>query len=198
MKTIKLLILLTIALFSIQCKSQQLIVNLEDHDGSAIVHSYYKDSNNLLTPFVGIWVFEDGTTYFKLILEKKTMVNAGDHFEDLLIGEYQYKENGVELVNTLNKLTDTLPNEYHHSIDGNYVNTRHSPFYDFTTDTFWIDLTMSEPNGRSSSLGLRKTTVNGQSAIQVFKRGNMLVLAPGDPEPAPSVIPNGFYYLLAQ
>jgi hypothetical protein len=167
-----------------QCKAQQPIINLEDDDGSEIAKAYYKDTNNLLNPFVGTWVLDDGTRYLKIVFQKKTMVDTGNYYEDLLIGEFQYKENGIKLENTLNKLTEVLPNMYHHSIDGNYIRTSLSPFDDFTTNNFWIDLVMSEPNGAATDLNVRLATVNGQEAIQIFKRSGIQSYLVGDPEPS--------------
>jgi len=197
MKLFQLLILFVICF---ACKAQNPIINIEDDDGSEITNAYYKDTNNLLDPFVGTWVFDNGTQYLKIVFEKKTMVDAGEYYEDLLIGEFQYKESGIELTNTLGKLTDPfLPYVYHHSIDGNYINTyQHTPFNDYTSNVFRIELTMSEPNGCSSNLDVRTATVNGQQAIQIFKRGGIITVERGDPPPPEAIIPGGFYYLIKQ
>lgn len=199
MKTIKLFIILIIVTLSIQCKAQQPIINLEDDDGSEIVNAYYKDTNNLLNPFVGTWVLDDGTNYLKIVFEKKTMVYTGSYYEDLLIGEFQYKENDIEIINTLDKLNlpDTFPENRKHSIEGNYIRTSLSPFDDYTTDNFYIDLTMGEPNGFGSSLYVRATTINGQEAIQIFKYGGIKTVLPGE-TPLEPIIPNGFHYLIKQ
>ena len=71
MKTIKLFIILTIVTLSIQCKARQPMFNLEDDDGSEIVNAYYKDTNNLLNPFVGTWVLDDGVHYLINCFSKK-------------------------------------------------------------------------------------------------------------------------------
>ncbi|PZD78990.1 DUF6705 family protein [Mesonia sp. K7] len=198
MKKLNIIILSLVFLISLSCKAQ-ITINIEDNDGSETPNVYYKDTNNLLDPFVGTWVFDNGTQYLKIVFEKKTMVDAGDYHEDLLIGEFQYKENGVELVNTLSKLTNpSLPYVYHHSIHGNYINTyKYSPFNDYTTDVFRIELIMGEPNGYSSNLDVRIATVNGQPAIQIFKAGGIRTVHVNDPPPAP-IIPDGFYFLMKQ
>lgn len=183
----------------VSCKAQSPIINIEDDDGSAIENAYYKDTNNLLDPFVGTWIFDDGTQYLKIVFEKRTMIYNGKYYEDLLIGEFQYKENNVELTNTLSKLTDpALPNVYHHSIDGNYIQTNSSPFEEYTSENFRFGLIMSVPNGRSSKLDVRIAVVNGQEAIQIFKRGGMTTLRPNDPVPPEPIIPNGFYFLIKE
>lgn len=201
MNIIKQLIIICIAILSLQSKAQvfyQSIVDLQDRTGDSVDNTYYKDTNNLLNNFEGSWIWDDGTHYLKLVLQKKEMVDAGNYIEDLLVGEFQYKENGVELMNTLHKLTQVLPSAYSHSIDGNYIKTALSPFSDYTDDDFWIDLTMSETNGYSSSLGIRLTSVDGQEAIQIFKNGGMKVHVHGEPEPEPPIIPNGFHYLIKE
>lgn len=179
------------------CKAQLTVQSLTDSRINISNNSYVKDTNNDLDPFAGTWVLDNGTQYLKIVFKKKTMVNAGNYYEDLLIGEFQYKENGVELTNTLNKLINLPPNEYQHSIDGNYIMTHTTPFDD-AKDNFRIGLTMSEPNGCSSNLDVRLATVNGQSAIEIFKRGGIITLRPGDPEPPEPFIPGGFYYLIKQ
>ena len=92
MKTIKLFIILTIVALSIQCKAQSPIVSLEDRRGTRVENAYYKDTNDLLNPFDGTWVLDDGVHYLKIVFQKKTMVHTGNYYQDLLIGEFQYKK----------------------------------------------------------------------------------------------------------
>lgn len=68
---------------SLSCKAQQPIISIEDATAEEIENAYYKDTNNILDPFVGSWVLNDGTTYLKIVFEKKIMVNTGNYFEDL-------------------------------------------------------------------------------------------------------------------
>ncbi|WP_417195240.1 DUF6705 family protein [Bizionia sp.] len=196
MKILNILILFL--LIGTSCKAQSPIINIEDDDGSAIVNAYYKDTNNLLDPFVGTWIFDDGAQYLKIVFEKRTMIYNGKYYEDLLIGEFQYKENNVELTNTLNNLLNSLPHIYQYNINGNYIQTNSSPFESYTSDNFRVGLTMSEPNGCASNLDVRTGVVNGQEAIQIFKRGGMVTLRPSDPVPPEPIIPGGFYYLIKE
>lgn len=57
---------------------------------------------------------------------------------------------------------------------------------------------MSEPNGCSSDLDVRITTINGEEAIQIFKRGGIVTLEPGDPSSPDVIIPGGFYFLIKE
>ena len=74
--------LITLLFISLSCKAQSPIINIEDDEGDEIVNAYYKDTNNLLDPFVGTWVLDNGTQYLKIVFEKKTMVDAGNYYEE--------------------------------------------------------------------------------------------------------------------
>jgi len=191
--------IILLVFISLSCKAQSPIISIEDATAEEIENAYYKDTNNILDPFVGSWVLNDGTTYLKIVFEKKIMENTGNYFEDLLIGEFQYKENNIELVNTLPNLTDsTITNVFKYSINGNYFMLNTSPFEDYTTDSFRMNLSMSEPNGCFSELDVRVATVNGQQAIQIFKRGGIVTLEPGEPASPEPIIPAGFYFLIKE
>ncbi len=69
-------------------------------------HVYYKDVNNKLNKYVGTWIFDNGTHYFKIQFFKQTYYREtpiGNKkttiFVDRIIGHYQYKLNGVEIYN---------------------------------------------------------------------------------------------------
>lgn len=85
-------------------------------------HVYYKDVNSKLNKFVGTWIFNDGTHYFKIQFYKQTYYRetpVGNKkttiFVDRIIGNYQYKLNGLEIYN----VTD---NSYAHSSSGSFFN----------------------------------------------------------------------------
>lgn len=118
MKSIIKTILLII---SLNCYSQTQIVDLLDDDGSAVTGTYYRDTNNLLNPFEGTYIYTNGTTSFKIVLVKKVQQYNSRYYEDLIIGEYQYIENGVERVNTLSQINTVYNNQRVHNIDGNNI-----------------------------------------------------------------------------
>jgi hypothetical protein len=196
MKKTQIILINFLIVLGIQCKAQSPIIDLNDRNGDFISGAYYKDVNNLLNQFEGTYVLDDGTNYLKIVFQKKEMQYTGSEYEDILIGEYQYKQNGIEKINTLNKLTTVLPNIYHHSIDGNYFLNNHTPFDEFTTDNFRISLGMDIPNGLFANLDVRKCLVNGQEAIQIFKRTKHYGKR-GETVP-PVIVPNGFFYLIKQ
>lgn len=85
---------------------------------------YYKDIDNDLDKFVGTWLYTHGNTSFKIILKKRvhTYSQAGNYHNDLLVGEYQYIQDGIEYINTLNNI-DNNPTvyEYNNQIFGNDI-----------------------------------------------------------------------------
>lgn len=103
---------LSILIMAISCNAQTPIISIEDNNGDRIQNAYYKDISNVLNTFEGTYLLSNGTTSLKIVLQKKTMSFDSWLYEDLLIGEYQYIENGVEKVNTLNNLNTTYTNQY--------------------------------------------------------------------------------------
>lgn len=105
-------IILLFAIFS--CKAQS-IHNLETLDHYGKPNFYYKDVNNLFNNYEGTWIFNNGTTIFTIKLRK--VVNYfdsdGNYYEDALIGEYEYSENGIIKVSTLNMFNNNISPAYH-------------------------------------------------------------------------------------
>jgi len=74
-------------------------------------HVYMKDVNSKLNKYEGIWVFNDGTHYFKIQFYKQTYHRETPEgnkkitiFADRIVGHYQYKLNGVEIYNVTDNL----------------------------------------------------------------------------------------------
>jgi hypothetical protein len=114
---------LMLLIFSVLSCKAQTIVNL---DGPLGGNHYQKDLNNVRTNFVGTWHYVNGTTEFTLHIYKKDMAsqgswwNQGEYWRDIIVGNYIYKENGVEIVNT----TQYMPS----------LNSQYGPFYAHTRD----------------------------------------------------------------
>ena len=94
---IKNLNIFVLLLLSINCKAQSPIIDIIDDDGSEVNGAYYKDVNNLLNPFEGTYVYTSGSTTLKIVLVKKVLQYNSQYYEDLIIGEYQYKKYGVQI-----------------------------------------------------------------------------------------------------
>ena len=131
MKTTITLLFLTTLCFA--CKAQSPILPKEGGDYGEIEGAYYKDTFNDLDRFEGTWQYTNGSTEFKVVLQKKEMtqyispMSGRSFYEDLLIGEYRYTESGVEKVNTLNLITNTYTNAFEHYLAGGRDITKYNP-----------------------------------------------------------------------
>ena len=91
------------------CKGQHLIIPRFDNGGTlgSVAGAYYKDVDHYFDQFLGTWSYTEGTTILKVSFIKKEMMNVyNEYYEDFLVGEFQYIENGVEKVNTLASLNN--------------------------------------------------------------------------------------------
>src|SRR5690554_6781696 len=120
----KILLTFTI-LLTIVCKAQSPVKSLYDDVFESNSGAYYKDIYNDLNRFVGTWIYTDGTTSLTIVLQKKEMkynnILGNNFYEDLLVGEYQYIENGIEKINTLPNLQNLSFDVYDHNIIGNII-----------------------------------------------------------------------------
>lgn len=172
------LICITVFL-SINCKAQtkpieleapRTIIDLDTWDGRIVDNTYVKDIDNYLNQFVGTWVYNQNNQYLKIIIEKVVKSCKTDVYcLDYLIGEYQYKENNVEKINTL----PGLLNERNHKISGKRIlkNNFRPVCNDCYPNQRRVMLTFSDPLRRlGGELLLQAITVNGQPALKAFKR----------------------------
>ncbi len=121
---------ITLIITALSCKSQTQIIDVQNYDGKDIAGAYYKDINNVLQPFVGEYLYTNGSTSLKIVLRKKTMSTPYNNkfYEDLIIGGFQYIENGQEKANTINELNFfTYTNGWKYSINGNTILTKGDP-----------------------------------------------------------------------
>jgi len=116
----KKLLLITILVFSLNCFSQTIIpIYNTDIDQSGV---YYKDTFNDYDKFVGTWKYTNGTTSLTITLQKKlhqsvTENNGTTYYMDFIVGGYKYIENGIEKINTLSQLSQSL-NVIEYNLDG--------------------------------------------------------------------------------
>jgi hypothetical protein len=119
----KIIALVLILISNINCKAQ-IVVNTTETDYTILPNNcYLEDSNSYLNPYVGEWKYINGSTSLLIKLRKIINYNNGTYSEDLLIGEYQYIENGVEKINTLSNFDTNYPDQYYHNINGNFLKT---------------------------------------------------------------------------
>jgi hypothetical protein len=68
-----------------------------DTDGA-----YFKDINDDLDKYEGIWVWEENGNKLTIVLEKSIQDDwFPSHYEDLIVGNYKYEENGIVIVDTM-------------------------------------------------------------------------------------------------
>ena len=118
----KKIIIMVLILNSINHNAQT-VIPLENYDGyPSNSNDYYQDSNNYLNPFIGTWIYQNGNTSLKIVLNKSVMSNVDDEFfSDGIYGEYQYIQNGIQKINTLPNLNILNDNFRKHTIFGNYI-----------------------------------------------------------------------------
>jgi len=172
MKNILILILLTF-IFSLPMPAQSSLRSLENWNGEIEQGAYYKDLNNVMDNFEGTWLYTNGTTSLKIILVKKTMFFDEEYYEqyyeDLMIGEYQYIENGIEKINTLSLLNQNLG--YGHKIKGNTIlkNCYSMPEDDCIEGEKRVRLSLShDVTLHSAVMILKRRVINGRQAIKAF------------------------------
>lgn len=123
MKKIVLILALTTNLLSLkaQVNSNTPIIPLNSINNQSYTipnsGSYFKDTTNAFTPWVGTWEYVNGNTEFRIIIQKVTAVHLPmgtdnipiNSYRDLLNGGYYYKENGIVKTNQLIYANQLLP-----------------------------------------------------------------------------------------
>ena len=169
MKNILKIIMLSV--ISISTKAQTPVIDIEDNQGYDVNGAYYKDTKNQLNPFEGTYIYTNGTTSLKIVLQKKTMSTIPSHrfYEDMIIGEYQYIENGVEKRNTLNILNINYEDKTRHGINGNLLITgTHLGCPDCGPTEKRIKGSLMDYVAHGlGNIQLRRITINGKAAIKL-------------------------------
>ncbi|TYC07535.1 hypothetical protein ES677_15040 [Bizionia gelidisalsuginis] len=133
---------------------------------------YYKDVNNYFTNFLGEWLYDDGTTYFKVTFIKMERVRMGptNTYHDKLGCEYLLKINGITMYDTYGANSNINTSSIANHIVGTGV-------YDYRPNK--IDLTYREPplNGgchryASGNLLLEYTPILGSADELIWTRTN--------------------------
>ena len=192
-------IFLILAISSIfSCKAQRgsfyETINLDPQDRSeeyALTGKYYKDLNNTLNNFTGTFLYTNGSTSFKIVLQKKIESSVNNVYkEDILIGGYQYVENGVEKINVLNDINNNYSNGWDYNINANKILTGQTlGCTDCSINEKWIRGLIHDPlpnGGGPATLFIRKVMVGGQEAIKIWIYKSMYAAEPGS-EPILSI-----------
>lgn len=160
-------------IFSTQIYAQSPVFSLENWDGEVQQGAYYKDLFNVLDNFEGTWLYtdENTNTSLKIVLIKKEAHYSTKRnlYEDLMVGEYQYIENGIEKINTLSLLNQNLG--YNHKITGNTIHKTCDflPVEDCIEGEKRLSLGLIDiTEGHWARMLLHKRIINGQEAINVL------------------------------
>jgi len=171
MKKIISVFLITFALLS--CKAQSVIKPL---DGvpcpSNDSNCYDKDVNNEFDKFVGTWKYTNGTNeiIFKLKKEEHYQTSPNSNYQDLLVGEYQYKSNGITVVNTLDSFDNPFISGFSHNISGGSFKHR-LPNHcidnsDVSEIKIWLFINHPTENDTEGRVILRYLSDNGVEKLQ--------------------------------
>ncbi|WP_299337950.1 DUF6705 family protein [uncultured Psychroserpens sp.] len=197
-------------LIALVCKAQNSIVSIYDNEDYGSDNVYYKDISNDYNTFEGTWIYTDGNTSLTVVLEKKTMKHIQDtfsnYYEDALVGEYQYIENGTELLNTLSNLTTDYDDYYKYNMRGGTISKYGDPLcHDCDPNNIKVYGSYKEPDCdirvASDNMIFRYFTENGIEKLHInFRSGQQLL--PGLNEPDPTCtgfkLPFGEYILIKQ
>ncbi|NBL63844.1 hypothetical protein GV828_01375 [Flavobacterium sp. NST-5] len=197
--------IITLVIFSLltNCKAQSPVIDIMNLQQviKDIPGAYHKDTQNILNAFEGTYLYTNGNTSFKIVFQKKMMSSLNSYrFEDLLIGEYQYIQDGVEKVNTLNKLTINYSDKSNHSISTNHVIMPGNVGCEDCVageKALYAGL-VDGASDNTARFIIRRITVNGQPAIKVHIGWRYREHVVGTPEGPHASIPGGDYVLIKQ
>lgn len=203
----KYILFLVIALFSITIKSQT-IINITDSEKGLPNGYYMKDLNNLLDPFQGTYIYTNGNKIFKIVLKKMIKQPSDSHYEDMIIGEYEYVVNGVAKINTLPNLDVIYFDQFlKHGIANKYVikNIDHRLWkcpQCNPNEKRLSTVIRDEISSRRADFFMRRTNVNGQEVMQVnITNISSRIIDVDDPstfnEP-PFALPKGEFTMIKQ
>lgn len=200
-----------IAMLNANCKAQVInpinIISIQNQESVNNINEndYLKDTNNLLNQFVGTWEYTNGSTKLKIILKKAVNNYNGFYREDLIYGEYQYIENGIEKLNTLSKIDLTYQAQFDHSIAGNIIllkNARQLPCSDcLDTERRLLAIISDEVKQVAGRIFIRRVIQNGEPALSILVHFTGIKTINNDAsdieqEFVGSTIPNGNYTLI--
>jgi hypothetical protein len=196
----KNIIKITMLLMIIGCKAQNPIVNISNNH-SMEPGCYNQDVDGVLPEYEGEYLYTNtvANTTLRIKLVSKIMNYNSKYYEDLLIGEYEYKVNGVTIISTLSDLTTSFPPNHIHNISGySIMSLGGSPTWQNTKRRIFLSFT--DPfTSRWGRMFITKTTQGGLPAIKIliFAVGGANYMV-GQSEPPLFKVPEGEYTLIKQ
>lgn len=199
MKYLNILILLLVV---ISCKAQSNIVPIGSGNYIKNNSNYYlKDINNEFDKFEGTWIYTVGNKEITLRLKKETQyqTSVNGYYQDLLVGEYKYIINNIEVVNSLTDFNHPNISGYGHNIAGyNFYRRLPENCIDYSsTSEIKIGLNIKQPNNQNieGRIILRHLIVNGVEKLQACIYDET-VFSYGDNDRI--AIPDGYYEFIKQ
>ena len=137
-----LLLLCCVSLFS--CVAQTYPMEADDNPAWIKDGMYFKDMNNNLNKFEGTWEYQDSTSKLTVILQKIEDYEVGSALSDVIVGNYIYEENGVEIINTLTNPSVSQGSDdiYHIEMYGLSNSTRTIGDFEDPVRSKWTDYTL--------------------------------------------------------
>lgn len=172
------IIIIAFIISTVSCKAQTPVLDLYTDRAEKVEGGYYKDTQNFQNQYIGTWLYTNGNTSLKIIFVKKVMFpilgSPKNYFEDILVGEYQYIENGVEKVNTLANLNVNHTNEFDYNLLSiSQLNKNKYPKCNECADNEKrLNMELMEPSRRNfvgfdNGFLLRRVTENGVVMLKV-------------------------------
>ena len=173
----KIFTIALLSLFILSCKAQTIVPQFgSGHTG--VINYYYKDVDIFFNPYEGDWIYTNGNTSLKIRLLKKERVlftnSLGSYYEDVLVGEYEYIENGILRINTLNNLNINHISSFNYNLyDLARIRKNIYPLCpECATDEYRIKLNYNEPEyqnyqGFGSYMVIRKVVENGVEKLKL-------------------------------
>lgn len=188
----------------INCNAQNPIIDITASEFGQPDGYYSKDINNLLNPFQGTYIYANGNTSLKIELVKKIQQYNGRYYEDLIIGEYQYIENGIQKINTLSNLNINYSNQsIKHAISGKLIVNNNFRYWKCPQCSINEKRLSTGIKDRSTNrfayLTMRRTVINGQDVMEIkisHVMGESLVA--GSPVPPDFSLPQGEFTMIKQ
>jgi hypothetical protein len=199
MKTKYIIILLFV--LNLFKTNAQIIKDISDLVGFDYTQgAYYKDTKNKLDPYVGTYVYTNGTTSLKFVFKKVLSKNSTLYTEDVIAGEYQYIVNGVEKANTLNRLNLYSADEiWKHSIKGNDIYGSNSYCNDCSPNEEHIYTSLVDTYAQAiADFDVKKIIHNGKEAIRVIIVWNIRERKENDPPLLQPFMRGGEYILIRE
>ena len=198
MKYLHITLILFILNFT-SCKAQTLPLYLSSDE---IAGAYYKDIDNDLDQFVGTWLLTNDLMTFKIILKKREhILNPFRNFyTDILVGEYQYIDDGIEQTNTLSNI-DVNPLTYTNNLISGEVISRCDECLPGHRKSVHLYLYNPIIDSFSMGMGISIFKDNGITKLKVILKQHIKYLTEDEEPVIPAsykVINNGEYILTKQ